>query len=155
MLIFSQQKRMEQQEAGKTKRRSDEYEKNNRVYCSNRPFGYCFLLCIQPDRDVFPSSNADLIILSEHGKKEIKIKDRQNVKDMLDILNQGKQVKLTKSVSPDYDGTVKYHEDRFDSFSMWLESGNYMMYKYKNTYYKLTRHDTKLVQSIIKEESQS
>ena len=31
----------------------------------------------------------------------------------------------------------------------------YMMYKYKNTYYKLTRHDTKLVQSIIKEESQS
>ena len=51
--------------------------------------------------DVFPSSNADLIILSEHGKKEIKIKDRQNVKDMLDILNQGKQVKLTKSVSPD------------------------------------------------------
>ncbi len=74
---------------------------------------------------------------------------------MLDILNQGKQVKLTKSVSPDYDGTVKYHEDRFDSFSMWLESGNYIMYKHKNTYYKLTRHDTKLVQSIIKEESQS
>ncbi|MCZ4247234.1 uncharacterized protein SRCM101294_01277 [Bacillus amyloliquefaciens] len=105
--------------------------------------------------DVFTSSNADLIILSEHGKKEIKIKDRQNVKDMLDILNQGKQVKLTKSVSPDYDGTVKYHEDRFDSFSMWLENGNYMLYKYKNTYYKLTRHDTKLVQSIIKEESQS
>lgn len=104
---------------------------------------------------MFPSSNADLIILSEHGKKEIKIKDRQNVKDMLDILNQGKQVKLTKSVSPDYDGTVKYHEDRFDSFSMWLEGGNYMLYKYKNTYYKLTRHDTKLVQSIIKEESQS
>jgi hypothetical protein len=34
---------------------------------------------------------------------------------------------------------VKYHEDRFDSFSMWLEGGNYMMYKYKNTYYKLTR----------------
>lgn len=155
MLIFSQQKRMEQQEAGKTKRRSDEYEKIIAFIVVIALLVIAFFYVYSRTGDVFPSSNADLIILSEHGKKEIKIKDRQNVKDMLDILNQGKQVKLTKSVSPDYDGTVKYHEDRFDSFSMWLEGGNYMMYKYKNTYYKLTRHDTKLVQSIIKEESQS
>lgn len=155
MLIFSQQKRMEQQEAGKTKRRSDEYEKIIAFIVVIALLVIAFFYVYSRTGDVFPSSNADLIILSEHGKKEIKIKDRQNVKDMLDILNQGKQVKLTKSVSPDYDGTVKYHEDRFDSFSMWLEGGNYMLYKYKNTYYKLTRHDTKLVQSIIKEESQS
>ncbi|KXZ24047.1 hypothetical protein AXI59_06970 [Bacillus nakamurai] len=105
--------------------------------------------------DVFPSSNADLIILSAHGNEKTKIKNRQNVKDMLDILNQGKQVKLAKSVSPDYDATIKYHEDRFDSFSMWLDGQQHMMYKHKDTYYRLNRHDTKLLQSIIKEESKS
>lgn len=74
MLIFSQQKRMEQQEAGKTKRRSDEYEKIIAFIVVIALLVIAFFYVYSRTGDVFPSSNADLIILSEHGKKKSKLK---------------------------------------------------------------------------------
>lgn len=46
--------------------------------------------------DVYQSVDADLITLSSSGQEDIEIEKRQHVKDMLDIMNQGKQVKTEK-----------------------------------------------------------
>ncbi|MCI3194927.1 hypothetical protein GXP75_04390 [Bacillus sp. HU-1818] len=103
--------------------------------------------------DVFQSVNADLITLSSDENKDIEIERRQHVKDMLDIMNQGKQIKTDKQSNPDYEGTVKFHEDRFDSFSLWFDDNKQAVYLHEETYYKLTRNDTKALQTIIKKEA--
>ncbi|MCG8395878.1 hypothetical protein LWS67_04420 [Bacillus atrophaeus] len=103
--------------------------------------------------DVFQSVNADLITLSSDENEDIEIERRQHVKDMLDIMNQGKQIKTDKQSNPDYEGTVKFHEDRFDSFRLWFDDNKQAVYLHEETYYKLTRNDTKALQTIIKKEA--
>ncbi|PRS92208.1 hypothetical protein [Bacillus subtilis] len=102
--------------------------------------------------DVYQSVDADLITLSSSGQEDIEIEKRQRVKDMLDIMNQGKQVKTEKTSAPDYEGTIKFHKDRYDSFRLWIDGSQQAVFLKDGTYYKLSKNDTKALLNIIKKE---
>ncbi|MDR4434637.1 hypothetical protein [Bacillus tequilensis] len=103
--------------------------------------------------DVYQSVDADLITLSSSGREDIKIEKRQHVKDMLDIMNQGKQLKTEKTAAPDYEGTIKFHKDRYDSFRLWIDGSRQAVFLKDGTYYKLSKNDTKALLNIIKKEA--
>ncbi|KAF1680300.1 hypothetical protein AAGG74_08805 [Bacillus mexicanus] len=103
--------------------------------------------------DVYQSVDADLITLSSSSQEKIEIEKRQHVKDMLDIMNQGKQLKPEKMSPPDYEGTIKFHKDRYDSFRLWIDGSQEAVYLKDGTYYKLNKHDTKAMRDIMKKEA--
>lgn len=103
--------------------------------------------------DVYQSVDAELITLSSDGREKIEIEKRQHVKDMLDIMNQGKQVKTEKTSAPDYEGTIKFHKDRYDSFRLWIDDSQQAVFSKDGTYYKLSKNDTKALLNIIKKEA--
>lgn len=55
------------------------------------------------------------------GWEDIEIEKRQYVKDMLDIMNQGKQLKIEKILIFDYEGIIKFYKDWYDLFRLWID----------------------------------
>ncbi len=62
-------------------------------------------------------------------------------------------MKTEKTSAPDYEGTIKFHKDRYDSFRLWIDGSQQAVFLKDGTYYKLSKNDTKALLNIMKKEA--
>ncbi|MFN2746999.1 hypothetical protein ACINLE_17320 [Bacillus sp. z60-18] len=104
---------------------------------------YIFSLMADP----FDARNAEEITLvpAEKNGKTIRIEERREINEMLDVFNKGKRMKKTTAhelSAPDYRGDIKMNDTHRVRFTVWLKEDEAVILKNEDaTYFHLNRKD--------------